>query len=163
MRRRPYLILLAFVVAVGGLVQTPPGRSLLESAGLVGATEHYSELAFTDPGQLQRVLVGGSELPLAFSIHNATDQRRTYTWSVTATAQNAAPGAGTAQGGAAQNAVQRLDGGQTVLAPDEDATITTRPRVMCRPGTLRVEVRLDDRRAIAYQAECVNDIGSRQG
>ncbi|GAA1544843.1 hypothetical protein GCM10009678_29370 [Actinomadura kijaniata] len=158
MRRRPYLILLAFVVAVGGLVQTPPGRSLLESAGLVGATEHYSELAFTDPGQLQRVLVGGSELPLAFSIHNATDRRRTYTWSVTATVQNATPQAGTAQ-----NAVQRLDGGQTVLAPDEDATITTRPRVMCRPGTLRVEVRLDDRRAIAYQAECVNDIGSRQG
>ncbi|WP_067482141.1 hypothetical protein [Actinomadura hibisca] len=154
-RRRPYIVLLAAVLVLGGLSQTPPGQALLRAAGVAGATETYSELAFADPPNLPRELVSGAELPpVTFHVRNATGQRRAYTWSLGLTA---------GQPGKAEAAARPLAKGETTLADGGSAEITPRVRVVCRPGPLTVAVRLDARRAISFQAECLNDLTGRQG
>jgi hypothetical protein len=136
------VLLLTAVLAAGLLFQTPPGRYVLRSAGLLGAPAAYTELAFTGPGNLPQQLIAANVTNLpAFEIHNATGAGRRYRWSVTLSSAG-----GTAQVATGQASV--ADGHVTTLAP----SVT----VECRPGPVTVTVRLaDSGESIDFKADCL--------
>lgn len=141
-RRWPYVLLLVIILAVGVLSQTPPGRNVLRSAGVLGTPAAYTELAFTTPDQLpqQLVVANVTKVP-AFEIHNVTGAARRYRWSVTLSSA----------GGAVQSAA-----GQASVADGHRATLTPSVRVDCRPGPLTVSVSLaTSGESIRFRADCL--------
>lgn len=147
-RRRPYILLLVALLAATGLGQTPPGRNFLRSAGVTGPTGHYSELAFSTPGDLARELYPGDALPaLPFLVRNATGATRTYHWTVELTGSGAP---------------RQVAAGQATLLDGGGITITPQGRVACTTGPVRVTVRLDQHRSIGYDAACVSGNMGRQ-
>jgi hypothetical protein len=141
-RLRAYVALLGAVFAVAGLTQTPPGRQLLKSIGVVGSGSGYTELAFADPGGLPRRLTAKmtvSDLP--FTIHNLTGQDRQYSWSVTMTSRGKTGRAAT---------------GVTGLANGARLTVTPRLRIECVPGPMSVTVQVSgsSTESIDFHATC---------
>jgi hypothetical protein len=84
-RRRPLglLGLLAGVLALVTVAQTPPGHSFLRLTGLVQPKAAYSALYFSDPGGLPATRPAGHvALNVPFSIHNASRSATSYRWTV---------------------------------------------------------------------------------
>lgn len=135
-------MLLLIVLAAGALSQTPPGRAVLRSAGLVGAPAAYTELAFTAPKDLPQQVVATEVTTLPpFEIHNATGEARRYRWSVTLSSA----------GGAVQAAT-----GEASLADGKRATIAPTVKVECRPGPLTATIRLAaGGESIKFTADCL--------
>jgi hypothetical protein len=137
-----YVALLVAVLALTGLSQTPPGRWLLKSIGVLGSGSGYTELSFADPGGLPRRLaakVTVSDLP--FTIHNLTRQDRQYSWSVTMTSRGK---------------TRRAATGATGLVNGARLTVTPRLRIECVPGPLRVTVQVSgsSTESIDFHATC---------
>jgi hypothetical protein len=141
-RRWPYALLLMIVLAAGVLFQTPPGRDVLRSAGVLGTPAAYTELAFTGPGDLPQQLVAANVTKLpAFEIHNVTGAAHRYRWSVTLSS--------------ARGAVQAATG-EAPVADGRVATLAPSVRVECRPGPLTVTVRLaTSGESINFRADCL--------
>ena len=133
--------LVAAVVVLVGLAQTPQGRSLLRLTGLARPPASYSTLSFTDPGNLPaRVPAGMVVLDVSFGVHNATPSSSTYLWTVQVVhGKTARP--------AAEGTVTIPQGGT--------ATESRQVSVLCRSGTLEVVVRLAaPAESIHFRAAC---------
>jgi len=168
-RRAPYIALLAVVLILGGLGQTPPGRHLLRTAGILGSPASYTELAFAAPKSLPREISPGSPLPqVSFMIHNSTGRARDYRWSVTlaprpetagqpaAPAQPAAPTKPAAPTTLTAGSLNLADGGST--------TVTPQAKVACASGPVVLTVRLEGSgETLAWQADCAASDITQQG
>ena len=141
-RRWPYLLLLTIILAAGVLSQTPPGRSMLRVAGIVGAPASYTELAFAAPQELPQQLVATDVTTLpAFEIHNVTGRTRRYRWSVTLRST----------GGAMQSAT-----GDAAVADGKLAIVSPVLKVGCWPGPLTATIRLVSRgESLGFTADCL--------
>jgi hypothetical protein len=141
-RRWPYVLLLMIVLAAGVVFQTPAGRDVLRSAGVLGTPAAYTELAFTAPDDLPQQLVAANVTKIpAFEIHNVTGTAHRYRWSVTVSSAS----------GAMQAAA-----GETPVAVGHVATLAPSARVECRPGPLTVTVQLaTSGESISFRADCL--------
>lgn len=84
MRARWQLLLLvaAVLICVGG-AQTQQGHVLLGDVGLYETPATYTELAFSQPGNLPENLTkANSNISVSFSIHNVSSGFRSYQWSI---------------------------------------------------------------------------------
>ena len=120
--------LIAGVVVVAGLAQSPPGHSLMRLTGLTKAPVAYAALYFTDPGGLPSTVPSGHvQLSVSFAVHNAAQSAGSYKWTI-----QLVHGARTA---ATTSGTTSVAGGGTKA---ESRTMTT----LCQSGTLEVIVRL---------------------
>lgn len=120
--------LIAGLVVLAGLAQTPPGHSLMRLTGLTKAPVAYAALYFTDPGGLPSSVPSGHvQLGVSFAVHNAAQTAGSYKWTI-----QLVHGSRTA---AATSGTTNVAGGGTKA---ESRTMTT----LCQSGTLEVIVRL---------------------
>ncbi|MBO2446743.1 hypothetical protein J4573_06550 [Actinomadura barringtoniae] len=161
---------MAVVLILGGFGQTPPGRHLLRTAGILGSPASYTELAFAAPKSLPREISPGSPLPqVSFMIHNSTDRARDYRWSVTlaprqeTAGQPAAPAKPTAP--ARPAAPTTLTTGNLNLADGGSTTVTPQAaKVACVSGPVVLTVRLEGSgETLSWQADCTAADITQQG
>jgi hypothetical protein len=86
MRGRWGLLSLVVLVAIcAGLAQTSKGHALLGDAGLYKVPASYTELAFTDSGDLPDAPTAKGQVPVSFSVHNVSGSSSAYRWSIAVT------------------------------------------------------------------------------
>jgi hypothetical protein len=79
------LALAALLLLCAGVAQTSPGHSVLTGLGLSATPPSYTELAFTNPGDLQETDASvQAPVTVDFSIHNVSASARHYQWTIVA-------------------------------------------------------------------------------
>jgi hypothetical protein len=77
------LVLVAAVLAFAGLAQTQQGHVVLGDVGLYETPTTYTELAFSNPGQLPGALAKpNGSVKVSFTIHNVSGDSHSYQWSI---------------------------------------------------------------------------------
>jgi hypothetical protein len=135
------LTLVAVVLVCAGLAQTQQGHVLLRNVGLYETPATYTELTFSEPGDLPTTVARpSSNVKVSFGIHNVSDTARSYAWSI------ALVHAGKSQ-------VKASGSAQT---PAQGRTAVARPVVVaCVGGRVQVVVRLaSPAESISYWMTC---------
>jgi hypothetical protein len=132
---------LAGLVVVVVLAQTPPGHTLMRLTGLTKAPAAYTALYFPDPGGLPSTVPSGHvQLNVSFAIHNATQSADSYKWTV-----QFLHGSKTAA----------TDTGTTSVPSGGTKAETRSVNTLCQSGTLEVTVRLAaPAESIHFKATC---------
>jgi hypothetical protein len=122
------VLVVALVLLCIGLAQTSQGHVLLSDVGLYEQPASYTELTFTNPGDLPSTLPSpNSPIDVSFGIHNASGATRSYQWSVVLTT-------------AGQSHVKASG---AITAPAQGrVTVTKSVAMACVGGRLQVLVRL---------------------
>lgn len=131
-RIKPWLgpLVVAVLLAVGALAaQSAAGQSLLQDAGLSPDPENFTELAFERPSKLPDVLAPDRPTTVDFRVHNSEGEPRAYKWSVE---QRRPDGSGR----------RVLRQGSLPLRAGDSAVVRAPITPVCRPGKVRIEVRL---------------------
>lgn len=77
------LVLVAAVLLCAGLAQTPSGHELLRDTGMYETPAAYTELTFSAPTALPSTVARpNASIPVAFGIHNVSNESRDYHWSI---------------------------------------------------------------------------------
>lgn len=122
------LSLVAVVLACVGLAQTQQGHALLRNVGLYETPAAYTELTFSEPGDLPTTVARpSSSVNVSFGIHNVTDNARAYVWSIVLVHSDKS----------------QVKASGSAQAPAQGRTAVTRPVVVaCVGGRVQVVVRL---------------------
>ena len=129
MKGRWHLFLLAAIVlTVVGMAQTQQGHAVLADIGLYKTPAPYTELAFSEPGALPSALAKPSgTVNVSFSIHNVSDDPRSYQWSVVLV----------------HAGESKVKASGSVLTPAQGRTVVTRSlAATCTGSPLQVVARL---------------------
>src|SRR5205823_6353849 len=82
-RSRGLIALIGGIVILVGIFQTNVGHAILRWAGLSQGSSGYTSLSFLKPQSLPEQLQSKrSKVIASFVIHNATNTKRAYTWSI---------------------------------------------------------------------------------
>ncbi len=133
--------LLAGVIALVTVAQTPPGHSFLRLTGLVQPPAAYSALYFPDPGGLPTTLPSGHvALNVSFAVRNASRSAHSYRWTVQVV-----------QGRKAHSAASGTTAIPAGGSKAENRVVTA----LCPSGVLEVVVRLTTpAESIHFRAVC---------
>jgi hypothetical protein len=144
------LVLVAAVLICAALAQTQQGHVLLRNVGLSETPATYTELAFSEPGNLPRALTKPAEnIKVSFSIHNVSGDPRSYQWSIILVH------AGKSQ----------VKANGSLLSPAQGQTEVTRSvQAACVGGRLQVVVRLiSPSESINFWMTCLPAAATKQG
>jgi hypothetical protein len=121
-------LLVAAVLACAGLAQTQQGHVLLRNVGLYETPTAYTELAFSQPGDLPSALTRpDASVKVSFRIHNVSADPRAYKWSIVLV----------------QTGKSQVKASGTVQAPAQGRTSITRSvAAACVGGRVQVLVKL---------------------
>jgi hypothetical protein len=141
---RPYarsLVAGAFLLLAIGLMQSPPGKSLLRSAGLRSGPERYTALAFAKPADLPGQLrAHGVSLRIPFSLRNEEGRAMVYRWAVSEVGARGR---------------RQIAAGSTALGAGESLWVRPGGRVGCAGSRTRIEVLLTGRaESIGFWTAC---------
>jgi hypothetical protein len=129
MKGRWHLSFLAVaILACVGLAQTQQGHVVLSDVGLYETPAANTALAFSEPGALPSALEKpNGAVKVSFGIHNASDDPRSYQWSVVFV----------------RLGETQVKASGSVLTPAQGQTVVTRSlAAACVGGRLQVVVRL---------------------
>jgi hypothetical protein len=132
---------LAGLVVVVALAQTPPGRSLMRLTGLAKAPTSFTSLYFSDPGGLPDTVPSGhAALSVSFDVQNEAQSASSYSWAVRLQ-----------QGSKSQLAAQGTVSVPAGGTKTENQSVST----ICTSGTLEVIVSLaSPAESIHFRAAC---------
>jgi hypothetical protein len=135
------LLAAASVLLVVGVMQTAPGRDLLRSAGLSGAPERYTALAFAKPASLPEQLPARrAAIRIPFSLRNEEGRDVVYRWTVVEVGARGR---------------RQIAAGATGLRAGGDVWVRPRGRVACAGARTRIEVSLAGMgESIGFWARC---------
>ena len=86
------LALVAVLMVCAAFAQTSQGHAMLRDAGLYKMPATYTELAFTNSGDLPVAPTAKEKIPVSFSIHNVSGSSSAYRWSIAVTGNGKAQG-----------------------------------------------------------------------
>jgi hypothetical protein len=135
------LTIVAVALACVGLAQTQQGHALLRNVGLYETPAAYTELTFSEPGDLPTTVARpSSSVKVSFGIHNVSDNARSYVWSIVLVH-------------AGKSQVKASGSAQT---PAQGRTAVAKPVVVaCVGGRVQVVVRLaSPAQSISYWMTC---------
>jgi hypothetical protein len=133
-----------------GLAQTQQGHVVLRDVGLYETPATYTELAFSQPGDLPETLTKpNSDIKVSFSIHNVSTDLRSYQWSIVLVS-------------AGKSHVQATG---TVLSPAQSQTLVSRSvGTTCAGSRLQVVVRLaSPAQSISFWMNCPSTAANTRG
>jgi hypothetical protein len=122
------ILAIVLVAACAGLAQTTQGHVVLSDVGLYEKPASYTELTFTNPGDLPSTLPkSDTPVKVSFSIRNVSGAARAYQWSVVLTKP--------------AKSLVKATGTVTALA-QQSVTVTKSVTTACTSGRVEVLVRL---------------------
>jgi hypothetical protein len=122
------ILAIVLVAACAGLAQTSQGHVVLSDVGLYEKPASYTELTFTNPGDLPSTLrKSNSPVKVSFAIRNVSGTARAYQWSVALTKAN--------------KTQVKATGTVTALA-QQSVNVTKSVTTACTSGRVEVLVRL---------------------